>query len=69
MVTKNKSFTFPDRLTPPPGSRSIWKHVGTQKISAQNKELAVDHNMHPWMTGMHNKCTLSSGKSDNFTSI
>ena len=32
----------------------ILKHVGTQKVSTQNEELAVDRYMHPRITGMHN---------------
>ena len=33
----------------------IRKHVGTQKfqLKVHNKELAVDRNMHPRMTGMY----------------
>ena len=37
----------------------ICKHVGTQKISTWRSKLGVsyiDRNMHPRMTGRHNKC-------------
>ena len=28
------------------------------QLKSKNYELAVDRNMHPWMTGIHNKCTF-----------